>query len=197
MTIAVIFLETMDKEPALALVLLFFLSIGGAGMVIGHRRPILCVPFVAIVVLMGYLGLLELNDPFVGPSIRKEGGLVYVGLSYFAILAGTAMPLVGAVIGARRSANGAPTWRWISGAVGLPLLGLTSHMWYGYVKNAYYAYYLWPIEKAEDHYSMPLRWQDIVAQVVIGSVLIGLSVSSIYLLRWAFRAKEPSAQNVE
>jgi hypothetical protein len=195
MTIAVIFLETMDKEPTLALVLLFFLSIGGAGMVLGHRRPFLCVPFLAIVVVMGYLGLLELNDTFVGPSIRGEGGLAYVGLVYFAILAGTAMPLVGAVIGARRRTNSTPTWRWISGAVGVPLLGLTSYMWYGYVKNAYYAYYLWPIEKAEDHYIMPLRWQDIVAQVVFASVLIGLSVSCIYLLRWAYRPDNSSAQN--
>jgi hypothetical protein len=196
MIIAVIFLETMDKEPVLALVLLFFLSIGGAGMVLGRRRPLLCVPFLAVVVVMGYLGLLELNDEFVGPSIRREGGLLYVGLFYFAILAGTAMPLVGAVIGARRSANGITPWRWISGAVGLPLMGLTSYMWYGYVKNAYYAYYLWPIEKAEDHYIMPLRWQHIVAQVTLTSVLIGLSVSSIYLLRSAFRPKEPTRQNI-
>jgi hypothetical protein len=196
MIIAVIFLETMDKEPVLALVLLFFLSIGGAGMVLGRRRPLLCVPFLAVVVVMGYLGLLELNDEFVGPSIRREGGLVYVGLFYFAILAGTAMPLVGAVIGAGRSANGITPWRWISGAVGLPLMGLTSYMWYGYVKNAYYAYYLWPIEKAEDHYIMPLRWQHIVAQVTLTSVLIGLSVSSIYLLRSAFRPKEPTRQNI-
>jgi hypothetical protein len=196
MIIAVIFLETMDKEPVLALVLLFFLSIGGAGMVLGRRRPLLCVPFLAVVVVMGYLGLLELNDEFVGPSIRREGGLLYVGLFYFAILAGTAMPLVGAVIGARRSANGITPWRWISGAVGLPLMGLTSYMWYGYVKNAYYAYCLWPIEKAEDHYIMPLRWQHIVAQVTLTSVLIGLSVSSIYLLRSAFRPKEPTRQNI-
>jgi hypothetical protein len=131
MIIAVIFLETMDKEPALALVLLFFLSIGGAEMVLGRRLPLLCVPFLAVLVVMGYLGLLELNDEFVGPSIRREGGLVYVGLFYFAILAGTAMPLLGAVIGARRSANGVTPWRWISGAVGLPLMGLTSYMWYG------------------------------------------------------------------
>jgi hypothetical protein len=64
------------------------------------------------------------------------------------------------------------------------------------VKNAYYAYYLWPIEKAEDHYIMPLRWQDIVAQVTLASVLIGLSVSSIYLLRSAFRPKESTLQNI-
>ncbi len=195
MAIAFIFFEAMDKVPALAVILLFFLSIGGAGLVMGRRHPLLCLPFLTIVVTIGYLGLLELND--IGPSIRAEGGFAYVGLSYFAILAGVIMPVVGAVIGARRKPNSTRPWRFISGLVGLPLLGLTAYMGYGQAKANYYEYYLWPIEKAEEHYIMPLHWKDIVAQMTIWSVLVALLITSIYLLRSAFRPEEHAPQNLE
>jgi hypothetical protein len=92
------------------------------------------------------------------------------------------MPLVGAVIGARRAKTNDAAWRWISGVVGLLLLGLGTYLSYFYGKAAYYEYYLWPIEKADEHYIMPLRWQDIVALVGIWSVVIGLLATSIYLL---------------
>src|SRR5713101_5873469 len=197
MPVAIMFFEVMDKEPPLGLVLLLFLSIGGAGMVVGRRRPLLSVPFVAILLILGLAGFLELNDPFVGPAIREEGGFAYVWLSSSAILLGIVMPLAGAIIGARRPENDTPTWRWISALVGIALLGLTSYLGYGYGKNAYYSYYLWPKEKAEDHYIMPLRWQDIVAQVVIGSVLVGLLVCAVYLLSSAFRPRGPSRLNAE
>jgi hypothetical protein len=197
MPLALTFFEVTDKEPPLALVLLFFLSIGSAGMLMGRRRPLLCVPFVAVLLIFGFMEFMELNDAFVGPAIREESGLAHVVLSYFAILVGIAMPLVGAVIGARGTGNGTLTWRWISGSVGIALLSLTFYLGYGYVNSAYYAYYLWPKEKAEDHYIMPLRWQDIVAQVVTGAVLAGFLVCSAYLLRSAFRAKEHSPENLE
>lgn len=107
------------------------------------------------------------------------------------------MPLAGAVMGARRTKNNKPIWRWISGAVGLALLSLTTFLAYFFVEDAYYAYYLWPREKAEEHYIMPLRWQDIVMEVIIGSVLIGLLVGSAHLLRSAFRPKEHARLNLE
>ncbi len=195
MPLAAMFFEVMDKEPPLGLVLLFFLSVGGAGMLMGRRRPLLCLPFVAVLLILGFAGFMELNDAFVGPAIREGGGLAYVALSYLAILGGIAMPLAGAVIGARRTAKSTLPWRWISGSVGIALLSLTSYLGYGFGKNAYYAYFLWPKEKAEDHYIMPLRWQDIVAQVVIASVLVGFLACSVYLLRSAVRPKEQPPQN--
>ncbi len=193
MPIALMLFEVMDKELPLSFALLFFLSIGGAGMLMGRRRPLLCVPFFAIAFILGFIWLQELNDAFVGPAIREEGGLFYVVTSYAVILAGMAMPLLGAVLGARQpNKDLSAIWRWISGLVGLALFGLATRTGYGSAEDAYYNYYLYPKIKAEDHYVMPLRWQDVVAQVVIWSIVISLLICSVYFLRSAFRPKEHS-----
>ncbi len=187
MPLTIILLEVMDKEPPLALILLTFLGVGGAGMLAGRRRPILCVPFFAIVFVFGFGLFLELHDPFVGPAIRQEGGLSYVALSYLAILAGIVMPFFGAVIGARRVGNGSSIWRWISGSVGVLLLGLTIYLGYAFGQNAYYSYYVLPKLEARGDiimYVEPMQWQEAIAD---GTILMGLLAGSVWSLRSAFR----------
>jgi hypothetical protein len=70
-------------------------------------------------------------------------------------------------------------------------LGLTLFTVSGFAKTAYYNYIVFPRVKAEDHYIMPLRWQDIVAEVSIACILIALLFLSVHLLRSAFRSQKP------
>jgi hypothetical protein len=78
MSVAYVIFEVIDKEPALGVVLLFFLSIVGAGMVMGRRLPVLCIPFLAVELVMGYVAILELTDGNTAQAIRQEAGFVYL-----------------------------------------------------------------------------------------------------------------------
>jgi len=60
----------------------------------------------------------------------------------------------------------------------------------GYVESLYYDYIFYPRVKAQDHYIMPLRWQDITAESLIACALVALLLLSAYLLRSAFRRQE-------
>jgi hypothetical protein len=141
--------------------------------------------------LLGAFALyLELSDSFVGESIVKEGGFAYLGGCGIAILAGIGMPLLGAFAGTNRVQQSAAAWRWSSGVSGAVLLGLTLFMGSGFVKTVYYDYVFYPKEKAGEGYIMPLRSQDIVAELSIACILIGLLLLSTYLLRSAFRRQK-------
>jgi hypothetical protein len=107
----------------IGLVLLFFLSIGGAGMVMGRRHPLLSVPFLCIIVFIGYLGIQFQNDLYAGAPTSHLGKLVYL-FSYFAPLASVTMAVVGAVMGMRRTAESSPAGRGGSpGLSGFPCWG--------------------------------------------------------------------------
>jgi hypothetical protein len=97
------------------------------------------------------------------------------------------MPLFGAFVRAKNFKKNMGVWRWTLGASGAVILGLTLFIGSGFVEAAYYNYFLFPREKAGEGYIMPLRWQDIVAELSIACVLIGLLLLSAYLLRSAFR----------
>jgi hypothetical protein len=58
-------------------------------------------------------------------------------------------------------------------ASGAVILSLTLFIGSGFVETAYHNYILYPGEKADEGYIMPLRWQDIVAELSIACVLIG------------------------
>jgi hypothetical protein len=189
MPVALAAFEVMDKEPPLWLISLGCFGAGAIGMLAARRRPVLCAPFVAVVLLVAFALYLELRDPFVGPSIVREGGFAYLAGCGVALLAGVGMPLFGAFAGAREPEQSAVVWRWTSGVSGAVLLGLTLFVGSGFVEAAYYSYIFYPKEKAGEGYIMPLRWQDIVAEVSIASVLIGLFLLSTYLLRSALRSR--------
>jgi hypothetical protein len=183
------FFAVMDKEPPVWLILLSSLSSGAIGMLIARRRPILCVPFILLTLLGTFAIYLELRDSYVRDAILSEGGLTYMPALVLAILAGIGMPLLGAFVGAKKLERSMSAWRWTLGASGAVILGLTLFIASGFVKVAYYVYILFPREKAGEGYIMPLRWQDIVAELSIACVLIGLLLLSVYLLRSAFRQK--------
>jgi len=187
MIIADIIFEVTDKEPTLWLFLLYSLSIGAAGMLVARRRPILCIPAISLVLLGAFALALELGDPYVGVAILHEGGLPYVSGYGLAVLAGVSMPVLGAFVGAKHLEKRMAAWRWTLGASGAALLGLTFFVGSGFMRTAYYEYIFWPKEKAGEGYIMPLRWQDIVANLSIGCALVGLIYLSSYLLRAAAR----------
>ena len=179
----------MDKEPPAWLILLCCLSAGAIGMLTARRRPILCVPFISLVLLGAFALHLELRDSYAGDAILREGGVTYISTCGFAILAGISMPLLGAFAGAKNLENSIAAWRLTLGASGAVLLVLTLFLGSGFVETAYYDYIFYPREKAGEGYIMPLRWQDIVARVSIACVLLALVFLSVYLLHSAFRPK--------
>lgn len=174
----------------MGLLLLFFLTIGGAGMVMGRRHPLLSLPFFCLFIFVGYLGIQFQSDLDTGAHTILPVRLAYIVFAYLAPLSGVTMTAVGAVIGMRGNPNNSLGWRRISGVVGLVLLELGTYLSYLYGRNVYYEYYLWPIEKAPEGYVMPLRWHDIVTQMGIWSVVLGMLITSAYLLR-LFLMTEP------
>ena len=53
----------------------------------------------------------------------------------------------------------------------------------------YYEYILWPKEKAEDHYIMPTRWQDLTFLAVFWATSLLLLFVSFRLIRFALRGR--------
>jgi len=182
-------LEVMDKEPPLWLISLGCFSIGAIGMLSARRRPVLCVPCIALVLLATLALYWEFSDSYVGRSIVQEAGFGYLAGTAVSLLAGILMPLFGALAGENQLERSAPAWRWISGVSGAVLLCLTLVLCSGWLQELYYNYILFPKIKADDGYIMPLRRQDIAAHFLIASVLSGLLLLSSYLLRSAFRPK--------
>jgi hypothetical protein len=125
-----------------------------------------------------------------GDAIVKESGFAYLGGSVTAILTGIGLPLFGAFAGSKRLRESAPSWRWTSGVSGGVLLGLTIFMCSAFAESLYYNYIFYPRIKAQDHFIMPLRWQDITAESGIVCALVALLFLSTYLLRSAFRRQE-------
>lgn len=188
--------EVMDKEPPIWLILLCFLSTGALGMLVARRRPILGLPFISVALLGAFAIYLELRDPYVGDAILSEGGLTYVLGCGFAILVGIGMPLLGAFVGARKIERDMTAWRWTLGVSRAVIAGLTLFTGSGFVEAAYYNYIIYPTEKAGEGYIMPLRWQDIVAELSIASVLIALLLLSAYLVRSAFSPKSDKSDEI-
>jgi hypothetical protein len=189
MSVALAALAVMDTELPLWFIFFGFITIGAIGMLASRRRPILCGLFIAVALLGAFALYLEFSDFFVAKLTIREGGFVYLAGCGAAIFAGIGMPLFGASAGTRKLSVSAASWRWISGAAGAVLLGSTLFIGSRFVESVYDEYILYPREKAGEGYIMPLRWQDIVMEVAITVVLIGLFLLSAYLMRFAFRPK--------
>lgn len=191
MVFAIAAFEVMDKEPPVWLIFLCFFALGVVGMLLARHRPILCAPLIALVLLGAFALYLEFSEPYVGDAILREGGFIYISVCGLAIVAGIIMPLIGALVGTKNLEKSLAAWRWTLGVSGAVLLGLTVFAASGFVRVAYYNYIFLPKEKAEEHYIMPLRWQDIVAEISIACVLISLLLLSTYLLLSALRNQKP------
>jgi hypothetical protein len=184
--------EVIDRDPSLSLLFLYVLGVGATGMLLARRRPILCLPFISLVLLAAFALYLKLSDSF--KAILSEGGSGYILSWGFAILAGIAMPTLGASVGARKLEKGARVWRLTLGSSGTALLGLTVFFWYGFVRTAYNYYVVLPRIKAAHRYIMimpPWRWQDIATDVASASVLFAFLLLSVHLLRSALRSEKP------
>jgi len=57
------------------------------------------------VALFGFADVGELRDPFVGPAILEEAGLLHVVMWYALILFAVAIPAAAAIIGRRRKSS--------------------------------------------------------------------------------------------
>jgi hypothetical protein len=77
--------------------------------------------------------------------------------------------------------------RFVAGLAGVPLLLAALYAAYSLGKRAYYDYFFYP--KVKEGYTMPTRWQDIVALIVLWGATLLLLYLSYRLLKYAFRHK--------
>jgi hypothetical protein len=97
--VGAILFEVMDKEWPLWFVLVGFLGVGIGGFFVCKRKPILAILFLVWATYGGFRQVAELNDNYVGPAIRAEGGLPYIVLSYISIASALLLPPIGAWFG--------------------------------------------------------------------------------------------------
>ncbi len=81
--------------------------------------------------------------------------------------------------------------RYLSGFAGTGIFIATAYFSYNVAQGMYYNYFLWPKEKAEEHYVIPTRWQDLTFLVVFWAISLLLLFLSFRLVRFAL--KRPTA----
>ncbi len=77
--------------------------------------------------------------------------------------------------------------KYLSGLVGTCIFIGTAYFSYNVARGMYYNYFLWPKEKAEEHYIIPTRWQDLTFLVVFWATSLLLLFLSFRLIRFALR----------
>ena len=110
--------EVIDRGPALSLLFLYAIGVGATGMLSARRRPIFCLPFISLVLLSALSLYLELSDSSVRKAMLTDGGYSYYLSWGFAILAGVAMPTLGASVGAGKLVRSMGVWRLTLGSSG-------------------------------------------------------------------------------
>lgn len=94
--------EVMDKEWPLWLVLAGFLGLGVIGMLVSRKWPVFSILALLLIGFGGIRQIGELSDTHVGPAIRAEAGLSYVILSYFVVVCGIVLVVLGTIQGWKR-----------------------------------------------------------------------------------------------
>ena len=77
--------------------------------------------------------------------------------------------------------------RYLSGLAGTGISIGTAYFGYNVARGMYYNYFLWPKEKAEEHYIVPTRWQDLTFLAVFWVTLLLMVFISFRLIRFALR----------
>jgi hypothetical protein len=77
--------------------------------------------------------------------------------------------------------------RYFSGFAGTVVFGATAYFSYIVAQGLYYSYIVWPKEKADEHYIVPTRWQDLAFLVVFWVVSLLLFFISFRLIRFALK----------
>jgi hypothetical protein len=178
---------TLVRNPELWVLALYTLSTGAIGMILARRRPILSTLFASFVLLSAFAVYLEVRDSHAGDSVLRMSG--YVAGSALSILVGIGMSVLGALVGAKKVNEGMGAWRWTSGGSGTVMLGLTLYAIAEFARNLYREYFYFA---RINHYSFPMRWQDILEEAPTACVLIAILFLATYLLRSAFRPERTS-----
>jgi hypothetical protein len=87
--------EVLEKEPSVASLWLWSLAIGLIGFAASRWRWWLGAPFLLVGLLFMQSIYFELADPFVGPAIRREGGLAYQASAILSGATSILLPLAG------------------------------------------------------------------------------------------------------
>jgi hypothetical protein len=99
---ALLWFEVMDKEPALAQRAALYGVLIVVGWLLSRKRWWLGLLVLPVVAVFAWADVGELHDPFVGPAIIREAGLLHVLVWYAFILAGIGVPVLTAAIMRRR-----------------------------------------------------------------------------------------------
>ena len=97
--------EVMDKEPSLVQIWIECFVLGIGGLFLSRYRYWLAIAVLALVLILAWLQISELRDPFVGRDIVREAGRGYVVQSYLALAIAMTLPTIGAIIGWHRTRN--------------------------------------------------------------------------------------------
>ncbi len=98
-------LEVMDKEPPLAQRAAVYGVLSLGGVLLARKRWWLGLSVLPVVALFGLADISELRDPFVGPAIIEEAGVLHVVVWYALILLAAAIPTIAVVIRRRRKSS--------------------------------------------------------------------------------------------
>jgi hypothetical protein len=77
--------------------------------------------------------------------------------------------------------------RYLSGFAGASIFIVMAYFSFNVAQGMYYNYFLWPKEKAEEHYVIPTRWQDLTFIVVFWAISLFLFLLSFRLVRFALK----------
>jgi 4-hydroxybenzoate polyprenyltransferase len=100
-TFAILF-EVMDKEPSPFEVWRLFLLIGAGGFLLTRYRRWLLAAVLPVSLIIAWVYLSGLRDPFVGQGIVSEAGQSYVTQSYIAMALALILPCLGLISLKRR-----------------------------------------------------------------------------------------------
>ena len=95
--------EVMDKEASLVQIWIECVVLGIGGLFLSRYRYWLAICVLALALILAWLQISELRDPFVGPNIVREAGPSYVIQSYVALTIAVTLPTIGAIIAWRRT----------------------------------------------------------------------------------------------
>ena len=97
-SVAMLLLELMDKEPPLAQRAALYGILCLVGALLARKRWWFGLAVLPIAITFGLADMSELRDPFVGPAIISEAGLLHVVVWYALVLASIIIPTITAAI---------------------------------------------------------------------------------------------------
>ena len=96
-SLAILLLEVMDKEPPLAQRAALYGILCLVGVLLARKRWWCGLTVLPVAVIFGLADMSELRDPFVGPAIVREAGLLHVVVWYALIVASILIPTITAI----------------------------------------------------------------------------------------------------